>query len=38
MTSWLIGPPMDTKLNKIKKSRPEAFYYLWQMAGMLQKK
>lgn len=38
MSSWLISPPMDTKLNKIKKTSPEAFYYLWQMAGMLQKK
>ena len=24
---WLIGEPMNTKLNKLKKSNPEAFFY-----------
>ena len=35
MKMWTISAPMDTKLNKIKKSRPEAFFYLWQMADLL---
>lgn len=35
MSKWTIQPPMDTKLNKIKKSKPEAFFYLWQMAKFL---
>lgn len=35
MKDWTITAPMDTKLNKIKKSRPEAFFYLWQMADLL---
>lgn len=35
MRTWIVSAPMDTKLNKIKKSSPEAFYYLWNMAQML---
>ena len=34
MSSWIILPPFDTKLNKLKKSNPEAFYYLY-MASKL---
>jgi hypothetical protein len=30
MKSWIITEPMNTKLNKIKKSNPEAFFYLYQ--------
>ncbi len=32
MSGWSIEAPMDTKLNKLKKNNPEAFYYLWQVA------
>lgn len=35
MSAWTVKPPMDTKLNKIKKSRPEAFFYIWQAAEMM---
>jgi len=31
---WIITEPMNTKLNKIKKFDPEAFFYLYQMAEM----
>ena len=31
MKDWLIKEPMNTKLNKLKKSNPEAFYYLYQV-------
>lgn len=27
MKDWLIAKPMNTKLNRLKKSNPEAFYY-----------
>ena len=32
MRDWIITKPMNTKLNKIKKNNPEAFYYLYQMS------
>lgn len=35
MSTWTISSPWDTKLNKLKKSSPEAFYYLWLMTTML---
>lgn len=31
MKDWIIAKPMNTKLNKIKKTNPEAFFYLYQM-------
>lgn len=31
MKDWVIAEPINTKLNKIKKTNPEAFYYLYQM-------
>lgn len=31
MKDWIINQPFDTKLNKIKRSNPEAFFYLYQM-------
>ena len=34
MKEWIITEPMNTKLNKIKKFDPEAFFYLYQMAEM----
>ncbi len=30
MKDWVIKLPMDTKLNKLKKSNPSAFFYLYQ--------
>lgn len=30
MKDWVIKLPMDTKLNKLKKSNPKAFFYLYQ--------
>jgi len=27
MTTWMIEQPNNTKLNKLKKTNPEAFYY-----------
>lgn len=35
MTNWIITEPINTKLNKIKKTDPEAFYYLYQMSEMV---
>jgi hypothetical protein len=35
MKNLLIAEPMNTKLNKIKKSNPEAFFYLYQMSEMM---
>ena len=35
MKNWLIIEPMNTKLNKIKKTDPEAFYYLYQMSEII---
>jgi predicted nucleotidyltransferase component of viral defense system len=31
MKDWLIDKPMNTKLNKLKKSNPEAFYYWYKI-------
>jgi len=28
---WLIGEPMNSKLNKLKKSNPEAFFYWYKI-------
>jgi hypothetical protein len=32
---WLIDTPMDTKLNKLKKNNPEAFFYWYQIYLLL---
>lgn len=32
MKDWLIKEPINTKLNKLKKSNPEAFFYLYQLS------
>lgn len=34
MTKWQIAPPMDSKFNKLKKSNPEAFFYLVQLSKL----
>jgi predicted nucleotidyltransferase component of viral defense system len=31
MKDWIIGEPMNTKLNRLKKSNPEAFYYWYKI-------
>jgi hypothetical protein len=35
MKDWTIAEPMNTKLNKIKKTDPEAFFYLHQMSEIM---
>jgi hypothetical protein len=35
MKDWNITEPMSTKLNKLKKSNPEAFFYLYKTREML---
>jgi hypothetical protein len=34
MKNRIITEPMNTKLNKIKKTDPEAFFYLYQASKM----
>ena len=31
MRAWVIGSPLDTKLNRLKKSNPEAFFYWYKI-------
>lgn len=31
LKEWLIGEPMNNKLNKLKKSNPEAFFYWYKI-------
>lgn len=31
MKDWVIGEPVNTKLNRLKKSNPEAFYYWYKI-------
>lgn len=31
MKDWLIAEPMNTKLNRLKKSNPEAFFYWYKI-------
>jgi hypothetical protein len=38
MKDWVIGEPMNTKLNKLKKSNPEAFYYWYKIYELESKK
>ena len=35
MKNLVITEPTNTKLNKIKKTDPEAFYYLYQMSEIV---
>ncbi len=34
---WIIEQPFNTKLNKLKKSNPEAFYYWYQAISLIKK-
>jgi predicted nucleotidyltransferase component of viral defense system len=34
MKDWIITEPINTKLNKMKKTDPEAFFYLYQVSEM----
>jgi hypothetical protein len=38
MKDWIITEPMNTKLNKIRKTDPEAFFYLHQMSEIVKNK
>ena len=38
MKDWIITEPMNTKLNKIKKTDPEAFFYLFQISEIMKNK
>jgi hypothetical protein len=31
LTDWIISEPLNTKLNKLKKSNPEAFFYWYKI-------
>jgi hypothetical protein len=31
MKDWLIAEPMNTKLNRLKKFNPEAFFYWYKI-------
>jgi len=35
MRDWLIQEPIKTKLNKLKKTNPEAFFYLYQLSEII---
>lgn len=35
MKDWIIGEPMNTKLNRLKKSNPEAFFYWYKISQIL---
>ena len=34
LTDWIIQQPFNTKLNKLKKTNPEAFYYWYKVYSM----
>ena len=38
MKDWTIGEPMNTKLNRLKKSNPEAFFYWYKIYELSKKK
>ncbi len=35
MSDWLIRTPLNTKLNKLKKSNPEAFFYWYKIFELM---
>ena len=38
MKDWIIAEPMNTKLNRLKKSNPEAFFYWYKIYELTTKK
>jgi predicted nucleotidyltransferase component of viral defense system len=38
MKDWVVAEPMNTKLNRLKKSNPEAFFYWYQTVQLLTNK
>lgn len=38
MKDWTIGEPMNPRLNRLKKSNPEAFYYWYKIYELSKKK
>ena len=36
MRDWQVSQPFDTRINRIKKSSPEAFFYLYKMVQLRQ--
>jgi predicted nucleotidyltransferase component of viral defense system len=38
MNDWMIGEPINPKLNRLKKSNPEAFYYWYKIYELEKKK
>ena len=37
MKDWTIGEPMNTRLNRLKKSNPEAFFYWYKIYELITK-
>ena len=37
MRNWLASQPSDTRINKVKKSSPEGFFYLYHMVQLQEK-
>ena len=37
MKNWLVSRPSDTRINKVKKSSPEGFFYLYHMVQLQEK-
>ena len=37
MEDWTISKPLDTKLNKLKKTNTEAFYYWHKVSEIIKK-
>lgn len=37
MKNWLVIQPSDTRINKVKKSSPEGFFYLYHMVQLQEK-
>ncbi len=38
MKDWIIDKPVNTKLNKLKKSNPEAFFYWYKIYQLRKQK
>jgi len=37
MRNWQVSQPSDTRINKVKKSSPEGFFYLYHMVQLQEK-